>query len=141
MKLVMTRSAEHQRFALDRYHMLPPRWDSSSASSPDVLQLAHVMYFWVLRRTTGFANTRSHALFQLGIVDVRPRWSIIEDCLVLSLQRKTPKLRLDWRFPFALYACGQACTAFPIRSRDRSSVLHRHGGNAGAMFHRQRLQE
>ena len=91
----MTRRAENQRFALDRDHMSLPRRHSSPTATPDVLQLAHMMDFGVLCRAAGFAHTRTHSVLQLRIVDVRRRRSIIEDCLVLSLQRQATELDLD----------------------------------------------
>jgi len=115
----MTRRAENQRFALDRCHMPPPRRHSSPTSTPDVLQLAHMMDFGVLCRAAGFAHTRSHSALQLRIVDVRRRRSIIEDCLVLSLQRQATELDLDWPFSLAFTAYLQTDAAFPVWSNDR----------------------
>jgi hypothetical protein len=137
----MTRRAENQRFALERYHMPPPRRHSSPASALDVLQLAHMMDFGVCCRAAGFTRTRSHSALQLRIVDVGLKRSIIEDCLVLSLQRQAPELDLDGPFSLAFTAHLQTDAAFPVRSNDRCSVLGRDGGHPGPMFCRQGLQE
>ena len=137
----MTRRAENQRFALDRCHMPPPRRHSSPTSTPDVLQLVHMMDFGVLCRAAGFAHTRSHSALQLRIVDMRRRWSIIEDCLVLSLQRQATELDLDRPFSLAFTAYLQTDAACPVWSNDRRTVLSRHGGHPGTMFRRQGLQE
>ena len=137
----MTRRAENERFTLDRCHMPPPRWHSSPTSPPDVLQLAHMMHFGMLCRAAGFAHTRSHSALQLRIVDARRRRSIIEDGLVLSLQRQATKLDLDG--PFSLTCTGylQTDAAFPVWASDRRTVLSRYGGHPGPMFRRQGLQE
>jgi hypothetical protein len=137
----MTRRAENERFTLDRCHMPPPRWHSSPTSSPDVLQLAHMMHFGMLCRAAGFAHTRSHSALQLRIVDTR-RWrSIIEDRLVLSLQRQATKLDLDGPFFLPCTAYLETDAAFPVWASDRRTVLRRYGGHPGPMFRRQGLEE
>ena len=78
-----------------------------------------MMDFGVLCRAAGFAHTRSHSALQLRIVDVRRRRSIIEDCLVLSLQRQATELDLDWPFSLAFTAYLQTDAAFPVWSNDR----------------------
>jgi hypothetical protein len=112
----MTRRAENQCFASERCHMSPPRRHSSPTSPPDVLQLAHMMHFGTLCRAAGFAHTRSHSALQLRIVDVRRRRSIIEDCLILSLQRQATELDLDGPFSLAFAAYLQTDAAMRISS-------------------------
>jgi hypothetical protein len=100
-----------------------------------------MMDFGVFWRAAGFTHPRSQSALQLRIVDVRRRRSIIEDCLVVSLQRQATELNLDWSLALALTAHLQTDTAFPVRSHDGRTVLGRDGGHPGAMFGREGLQE
>ena len=99
---------------------------SSPTSPPDVLQLAHMMDFGVLGRAAGFAHPCSHATLQLRIVDIRRRGAIIEDGLVLSLQRQATELDLDGPFSLPCTAYLETDAAFPVWASDRRTVLSRY---------------